>query len=98
MSHNYQLNILKCPYHLITCITQSAIICFKNYEQIWYLGQQTFTYGRESRVNPDCYYPNDVMLLMMYHVPMATLVKIDSICADFFWVGKIYKIVWTKLI
>lgn len=35
--------------------------------------------------------------LMVYHMPMATLVKIDNLCADLFWAGKKHKITWTKL-
>lgn len=35
--------------------------------------------------------------MMIYHMPMATFLKIDSLCGEFLWVGKSYKISWTKL-
>lgn len=35
--------------------------------------------------------------LLIYHMPMATLIKIDSLCANFFWAGKNKQIAWIRL-
>lgn len=35
--------------------------------------------------------------LLIYHFPIATLIKLDNICADFFQAEKRHKISWTNL-
>lgn len=30
--------------------------------------------------------------LLVYHMPTAALIKLDSLCADFFWTGKKIKL------
>lgn len=35
--------------------------------------------------------------LLVYQMPVDTLIKIDGLCADFFGAGKTYKVAWSKL-
>lgn len=34
--------------------------------------------------------------LLVYNMPTSTIIKLDRLCANFFWAGKHHKISWSK--